>query len=145
MSCVCPLSLGSLLNARVSTNVSWCLVSCCLLTLSLSSDSACVSARCLGVETFLTLKVVVFCVCAVQVRFSAFEVLAEAAAAVAHVADVCASGQLARVYLDRVVGPIGENACALNEHLNGLLNVLDTMFAEDKSYSHALSTWGPFR
>ncbi len=66
-------------------------------------------------------------------RFSAFEVLAEAAAAVAHVPDVCASGRLARVYLNRVVGPIAEDACALNEHLNGVLNVLDTMFAEDKS------------
>ncbi len=66
-------------------------------------------------------------------RWSAFEVLAEAAAAVAHVPYVCVSGQLARVYLDRVVKPIAEDASTLNENLNGLLNVLDTMFAEDKS------------
>jgi hypothetical protein len=68
-----------------------------------------------------------------QVRWSAFEVLAEAAAAVAHVPYVCLSGQLARVYLDRVVKPIAKDAAALNENLNGVLHVLDTMFAEDKS------------
>ncbi len=68
-----------------------------------------------------------------RVRASAFAALAKVTAAVVHVPDLCVSGNLARVYLERIVVPVAEGTCAMNEDLNNLLHVLDIMFAEDKT------------
>jgi hypothetical protein len=68
-----------------------------------------------------------------RVRASTFAVLTKVTAAVVHVPDLCASGNLAHVYLERVVTPVAEGTCTINEDLNNLLHVLDIMFAEDKT------------
>ncbi len=67
------------------------------------------------------------------VRTSAFVVLAKVAESVAHVPDLCASGNLTLLYLNRVVRPLIKDSRVMNEDLNSFLHVLDVMFAEDKT------------
>ena len=67
------------------------------------------------------------------VRTSAFVVLAKVAESVVHVPSLCASGNLAQLYLDRVVRPLNKGTRVMNEDLNSFLHVLDVMFAEDKT------------
>jgi hypothetical protein len=47
--------------------------------------------------------------------------------------DLCASGNLTLLYLNRVVRPLIKDSRVMNEDLNSFLHVLDVMFAEDKT------------